>query len=115
MTKLSPTHSSTPIVWGLIAASALLLTAQLWIVGQWAVAASGGTATAAADFQRRLPDALGELSLGTVTWLCVMLAVVAAGAALGAHSNALGARRMLAGGLLAANGLLLAWYAFTMM
>jgi hypothetical protein len=115
MTKPSTTHSATRIVWGLIAVSALLLAAQLWIVAQWAVAASGGSATAVADFRRRLPGALSDLGVGTVTWLCVLLAVSAATAAFVAQSNALGARRMLARGLLATNGLLLVWYAFTMM
>ena len=115
MTKLSPTDSSTRIVWGLSAVSALLVTAQLWVVGQWVVAASGGSATAAADFRRHLPGALGQLGVGAVTWLCVILALVAASAAFVAQSNALGARRMLARGLLATNGLLLLWYVFTMM
>jgi hypothetical protein len=115
MTKQSPTHASTRIVWGLIAVSALLLAAQLWIIGQWVFAASGGSATAVADFRRHLPGALSELDVGTVTWLCVILAVVAGGAAFVAQSNARAARRMLARGLLATNGLLLAWYAFTMM
>ena len=115
MTQRSPTHTSTCLVWGLSAVSAALLAAQLWIVGQWVLAASGGSATAVADFRRRLPGALGERGVGTVTWLCVILAVIAASAAFVAQSNALGARRMLARGLLATNGLLLVWYVFTMM
>ena len=115
MANQSTTRSSTRIVWGLIVVSALLFAAQLWIVVQWAVAASGGNATAVADFRGRLPGALSDLGVGAVTWFCVLLAAIAATAAFVAQSNALGARRTLSRALLAANGLLLIWYAFTMM
>jgi hypothetical protein len=115
MTKLGTIQSPTRIVWGLIAVSALLLAAQVWIIGQWVVAASGGRATAVSDFQAALPGPLRELGAGGVTWLCVVLAVMAASAAFVAQSNALGTRRLFPRGLLAANGLLLAWYLFTMM
>ena len=115
MTRLSTTHSSHRLVWGLSAVSALLLAAQLWIVGRWAAAVSERAGTAVSDFRSPFPGALAPLGAGTVTGLCVILAMVGASAALVAQSNALGHRRLLPRGLLAANGLLAVWYAFTLL
>ncbi len=101
----------------LCALSALLLALQAWNIALWNAAASVGVSQAehVAYYLAHAPLSLGRLGAIGLTLLSIAAGSVAVAAALLAKNHASRTTRVACIILATVNGLLVAWYVFTLM